>query len=30
VIAPADRDWLDIYAECVAEAKRPTLGQAAD
>jgi hypothetical protein len=30
VVAPADRDWLDIYAECIAEAKHPALGQAAE
>jgi phthalate 4,5-dioxygenase oxygenase subunit len=30
VVAPADRDWLDIYAECIAEAPHPTLRQAAE
>jgi len=30
VIAAADRDWLDIYDECIAAARRPRLSQAAE
>ena len=30
VIAPADRDWLEIYAECIAEAQHPSLLKAAE
>lgn len=30
VIAPADRDWLDIYADCIAETRHPTQLRAAE
>ena len=30
VVAPANRDWLDIYNECIAAARHPPLAQAAE
>jgi hypothetical protein len=30
VVAPADRDWLAIYDECIAEARHPSLLKAAE
>ena len=30
VVASADRDWLDIYDECIAEARHPALLRAAE
>jgi phenylpropionate dioxygenase-like ring-hydroxylating dioxygenase large terminal subunit len=30
VVAPADRDWLDIYDDCIAEAQHPSLSRAAE
>ena len=30
VIAPADKDWLTIYDECIAETRHPDLMRAAE
>jgi hypothetical protein len=30
IVAPADRDWLDLYEEALTELRRPPLAQAAE